>query len=230
IQRTAVVAVKGGEVQLPEIRLPWWDTLNQQWREAVVPARTLKINGGVATPEPPAAKPVQAQAEQPAPMPETSATDQDGRNYFWPLLSLVLVLGWGLTTWLLIQRRNQNPGRPATPAANRPRSLEEAAYAELERAASSDWHQIRPLLLNWARARWPQQPIHALADLLQQAQSPALTQAVQALEAQHYSAQRDGQGDRDNVRILLDEVRQLREPTRTQANNEVLAELYPSGS
>src|SRR5690606_37520022 len=178
----------------------------------------------------PAVEPAPAPAEQPAPTPEASTAGQDDRSYFWPLLSLVLGLGWAATTWLLIQRRNQNAGRPATPAANSSRAREEAAYAELEQAASSDWHQVRPLLLNWARARWPQQPIHALADLLQHAQSPVLTRAVQALEAQHYSAQRDGQGDRDNVRILLDEVRKLRPQAAAQANNEVLAELYPSGS
>src|SRR5690606_2570493 len=124
------------EVQLPQIRLPWWDTLNQQWREAVVPARTLKINGGVATPEPPAVEPAPAPAEQPAPTPEASTAGQDDRSYFWPLLSLVLVLGWAATTWLLIQPRNQNAGRPATPAANSSRAREEAAYAELEQAAS----------------------------------------------------------------------------------------------
>src|SRR5690606_30818190 len=94
IQRTAVVAVKGGEVQLPEIRLPWWDTLSQEWREAIVPARTLRIGSGVTTPEPSPAEPVEAQADQPLASPETSATGGTDHDYFWPLLSLVLVVGW----------------------------------------------------------------------------------------------------------------------------------------
>ena len=39
----AIVAIKDGEVSLDEIRIPWWDTVNDVERVAIIPARTISI-------------------------------------------------------------------------------------------------------------------------------------------------------------------------------------------
>lgn len=39
----AVVAVSDGEIELDEIRIPWWDTVNDVERIAIIPARKLSI-------------------------------------------------------------------------------------------------------------------------------------------------------------------------------------------
>jgi hypothetical protein len=39
----AIVAIKDGTISLDEIRIPWWDTVNDVEREAIIPARTVSI-------------------------------------------------------------------------------------------------------------------------------------------------------------------------------------------
>tara|TARA_R110001592_G_scaffold362052_1_gene674725 strand:+ start:432 stop:2249 length:1818 start_codon:yes stop_codon:yes gene_type:complete len=39
----AIVAIKDGTISLGEIRIPWWDTVNDVEREAIIPARTIAI-------------------------------------------------------------------------------------------------------------------------------------------------------------------------------------------
>ncbi|MBK1702915.1 hypothetical protein CKO22_19130, partial [Thiococcus pfennigii] len=54
--KVALVATEPGQVTLPEIRLPWWDTTSDVPREAIIPARTLEVvasaGGGHSAPSP----------------------------------------------------------------------------------------------------------------------------------------------------------------------------------
>ena len=47
-QQLTLIPTKGGEVELPRIEVPWWDTEAGQERIAIVPALTLSVAGRVA--------------------------------------------------------------------------------------------------------------------------------------------------------------------------------------
>ena len=51
-QQLTLIPTQGGEVALPRIEVPWWDTEASQERTATVPALTLSVAGPVAAPVP----------------------------------------------------------------------------------------------------------------------------------------------------------------------------------
>ncbi len=55
-QQLTLIPTEGGEVELPPIEVPWWDTQANQERAALVPALTLSVDGTVAA-APPGAQP-----------------------------------------------------------------------------------------------------------------------------------------------------------------------------
>ena len=67
-QTVAMLAMQGGELVMPEIRIPWWNTELDRLEYAVLPARTLQIKGSSAAPAA-AAKPA-----SPAPTASMPAT------------------------------------------------------------------------------------------------------------------------------------------------------------
>lgn len=133
--RLALVPTRAGTLTLPEIRLHWWDTVEDRQRVAVIPERILEVEPAAgsapATPEsalapdgvpdaPHAASDQfsaeessharvgaigSAQDEVPAPAGELPGAAAGGR--FWPWLSLVLGVGWLLTLVALLWWRRR---------------------------------------------------------------------------------------------------------------------------
>ena len=191
--KLALVPTRAGPLTLPEIRLHWWDTVEDRQRVAVIPQRTLEVEpaaGTATTPEPtpgPAQVPGLAEVP-PTPMHEaesggagrapdagpTRSPDLPGAGAepgLWPWVSLALGLGWLLTLgWVLWQGyggRWQRPGKPArgTGAAGRSGSAR-SALAVLSRAcAAGDPRAAREALLAWGRSRWPKHPPAGLGAL-----------------------------------------------------------------
>ena len=46
----AIIGLVGGELELPQLEVPWWDTEAGEWRVATLPARTLSVAGGEPPP------------------------------------------------------------------------------------------------------------------------------------------------------------------------------------
>lgn len=116
-QQVTLIPGSGGEIELPALRLPWWDTNSNQQREAVVPALRLQVAGPVSAPTAPApALPGtiagadaasasdaarDAPAAQPAAQPAVQPTGGAGRRGWWVLaLVLLVALGWWQRRWL----------------------------------------------------------------------------------------------------------------------------------
>jgi len=87
----AIIGLVGGELELPQLDVPWWDTEAGEWRVATLPARTLTVAGAASPPvleEPPAAvapaqtvSPVQGPGAQPAvPLAATTVAPTCGRG------------------------------------------------------------------------------------------------------------------------------------------------------
>lgn len=119
---TAVIANKAGELELPAVTLPWWNSQTNKVEQASLPARTLVVSG-VNAPTPTAALPAQVQQE-PAAASIIAGTQQaqDVSPWQWNYLSSVLAALWVISlfiAYLLWQLKT--PAKPALPITSRVR-------------------------------------------------------------------------------------------------------------
>lgn len=115
----AIVAIKQGDIQLDEIRIPWWDTVNDVERVAVIPAKKLNIavNPDLPVTPPASSSTTNNQTEQTSEgsiLQDTVATtlddaDEDNThttptNHVWQTIAGILLLLW-LTTTLFLSKQ-----------------------------------------------------------------------------------------------------------------------------
>ncbi|MDX5297872.1 MAG: BatD family protein [Gammaproteobacteria bacterium] len=180
-ERTALVVTEAGEVTLPEIRIPWWDTQADVERVAILPARTLRIGGSTATP--PAASPTDA-AGVDATTPTSSTITDNGP---WPFVAGVLAFAWLAT--LGMWWRSRQPA-PTTPPA--PRSVPPISDATLQAALRTPDPKAFETLLRWCEHNLPS-PRHSrwrsLDDLRQHLDDAELSRLLTELEGYFYAPQ-----------------------------------------
>jgi len=224
VDSVAVVPTRAGRWQLPEVRIPWWDTASNELRYAVLPARELEIGGGA-----PATAP-QAPAPVPAPTialdAATVANSEEvatGSERWWPLIALANGAGWLLTliylAWSRRRRRQPETGTQAEDTREKP-----AFKVLLQTCAGGDAPRARRALLDWAAVVNDQPRLASLAQVSAAFADPALDAALDALNAALY---RDPPSSWDGA-ALADAARRLRSRKRGASNSgEASLQLYP---
>jgi hypothetical protein len=105
---TAIVASQPGEFVLPEVRMPWWNTVTDRLEIATLPARTIKVlpsatqtdNNAVNPDNNPAAAPL-------APAGSDGGNTGPGSNPLWMGTTALFALLWAFTTFLLLRSKQQ---------------------------------------------------------------------------------------------------------------------------
>lgn len=165
-QKIAIVPTRPGPFELPAIRLPWWDTKQQRWRETVLGALRVEVAPGA-----PLIPSSPAPAPPPQAMPEPSSTTQPSapapQPGFWPWLSLGLGLGWLITLWWFLWPRRWQRQAVPEPAADLGVREKLARQAVLKAASRNDAPQTRVALIAWSQALWPELSSRAYEQLSQ---------------------------------------------------------------
>ncbi len=192
VERIAMLPTQAGEVTLPEVRVPWWDTAKGQMQYAVLPARQVTVVPGSLAQSTPPPAPLTSPApvvRTPEPVSEPPVQPA-GRD--WRAVSIGLGAGWAITAivalagWL-----RRKPARPAVPGSHADGAGTRAASAqqelrELRRACQvNDARSVRARLLSWAAAQWPADPPRTLAQLGRRGNRDFVT-ALQGLERTLY--------------------------------------------
>ena len=181
--KIALIPAYGGNYTLPAIRIPWWNTRTGKAEVATVPATTLVVSGSAkpqntaAATGNPADTPATVSTDIPAPAPTPA---QAASTPLWQWLSLALALGWALTAvaWWFSRR-------PAS-AGGTGVSLKRLHRRVLQSCHDNDAPACKSALLDWARARWPQQRIGNLMDIVPLV-NQACADAIRALNSRLYS-------------------------------------------
>ncbi|MCP5155734.1 MAG: protein BatD [Ectothiorhodospiraceae bacterium] len=191
-QQVAVVATTPGEVQLPAIRVRWWDTTADAPREAVLPARTLRVapaTPGAAMPQESAAPTEAVVAAGTAPGGGASPAVSP-----WQIATAAALLAWLLTVagWWWSARRAPRLATSVTrspvPGAGRRRRL-----ADLRRACDAgDARAAHDAVLALAALAWPRHPPRSLGAVARMTTDPALAAALARLDAAVYGVAGDG--------------------------------------
>ena len=180
----AIIGLTGGELELPELVVPWWDIEAGEWNVATLPARTLTIKGAPAAPvavEEPVAEPVVAT------LPPTEAVE--AVNTFWQRTTELFALLWLLTlaAWWWTSRSRPRKQRESREQEAPPAHKQQTALLKTARkaAAAGDAAGVRNAVLEWGRLQWHSAAPRSIGEFADRVAAP-LSDELRKLSAASY--------------------------------------------
>ncbi|MGD8579497.1 MAG: BatD family protein [Lysobacterales bacterium] len=183
--RYAVVPEKPGELVLPDLKVHWWDTVNNREQTAVLPGKTLQVLPSALTPPPP---PQQAAGPQPSAAPQSAAPSKAAgpEPAYWRWGTLLFAGLW-LATLMLAWRWKKVP---AGPGAERQAETAERGEVDILRSLKSACEQDNPAAARHALRDWLRKTRDgtSLFEFARSVQDDAVRQGVYSMESAGYSA------------------------------------------
>lgn len=180
----AIIGLTGGELELPELVVPWWDIEAGEWNVATLPARTLTIKGAPVAPvavEEPVAEPVVAT------LPPTEAVE--AVNTFWQRTTELFALLWLLTlaAWWWTSRSRPRKQRESREQEAPPAHKQQTALLKTARkaAAAGDAAGVRNAVLEWGRLQWHSAAPRSIGEFADRVAAP-LSDELRKLSAASY--------------------------------------------
>ncbi len=159
-QRYAVIVTEPGRIELPAIRLLWWDVEADRERSSVLEGRVFEVSGGA----------------------RHGSTDSRPFGPVPGMLALLLLLSLALA--FVVSRSRLAPFAAALEAALARRR----ARQKLKKAClGGDPAAARAALIAWARSRWPAARIVGLRDIGARAADAELALLLAELDAALYA-------------------------------------------
>lgn len=211
-ETTALIPAREGTLQLPEVRVVWWDIDSDSEKVATIPAETLTILPGSATPAAaPSAAPLQAPANSAfaAKSAEGSADGSANSNALskttetaltgtapnstttawlparvWMVISALLALAWLVTLWFLWRAKHSiRIEKPKDKFGTADQIDDEKLLRNaIDAANRNDAHATHALIGRWMRKHYPQTP--TLSQWLAEAKTDVnLAEVATSLEA-----------------------------------------------
>jgi hypothetical protein len=199
-QSVAMIADRAGTVELPAVRLAWWDTASNEAREVTLPARTIKVLPAVGGPPASAAaatNPAAAAADDSAGAVEPSSATVAGQAraaatglrdpWVWSTIGFAVLWIGTLIAWAVTRARGAGGAvtkvRTAKVAALTPAQ----ARAQFQAACREDDPQAaRHALLVWAQLAWPAAPPQGLETLAKLIEDPRVEALLVELDRALY--------------------------------------------
>ncbi len=187
----AMIGVQAGNVILPALEVPWWNTTTSAWEVASLPERTIRILPSVEAPvvQPDAPAPDAAAGNSAEPLAEFLP-----RN-FWRRLSELLAVVWLLTlfAWWWTSRPPKRRREPAPVPLHKQqaRSLKAARKA----ATAGDAAGVRKALLEWAALQWRDDAPRSIGAIAQRVASPLAEELTKLSNASYGPHAGDFDGD-----------------------------------
>ncbi len=226
----AIIGLLGGELELPQLEVPWWDIEAGEWRVATLPARTLTV-AGAELPPPIAEPPAAVEPAGTALVADPVAVDPAAAfavTSFWQRSAEVLAVLWILTlaAWWWSSRTQPQRSREARIPEEPPvqKQQKELIKAARKAASAEDGDGVRAALLQWARLQWPDDAPRSLGDLADRV-APPLADELRSLSTASYSAA----GGRWDAAALASALRTITVVARREdaAAGEPLPPLMP---
>jgi len=189
VRNFAIVASKSGEYQLPEINVPWWNTVTNRYQVATIAAQTITV---LPNPDLELA-PVIASSEEIKDAPPTETIIVTKASWLqWLFLAL-----WLLTAlaWFISSRLNNTPKDKLT---NKPNQTASAYLTLMAACKKNQGISVLSLILPWLNHLQMQAGLQQTATLdeaLSNAYDKELTQEINVLQQCYYGkSQKEWQG------------------------------------
>lgn len=186
IESMAIVPNKSGPLTFPEIRVQWWDTVNERMATALLPSETFQVLPGAATSPLPAevtaSPPLNNDAMAPSTIPQTKnglmLKALIASNILLALLGITFAIMWWRGRNSQHAEANINKTAPATSNA----TLKSVHLA----AADHNYPALREAIIHWARKHWQQTSIHTLDQVASKAEDTELKLLFEELDMRLY--------------------------------------------
>lgn len=222
----AMIGVRGGPIEIPELVVPWYDIEAEEWRVARLPGRTIDI----IAPEEPVAPPVDPEpvAEEPAEAPdEPEVAVVDGG--FWKLAAEILAALWLLTVvaWWWSSRDTKREQREPEPP---PIYKQQAKFVKAARKAASagDAAGVKSALIEWGRLQWPGNAPRSIGEFADRVEAP-LSDLLRNLSAASYG-NNGAAWDSGELSQALRKITPVKDEKAAAAAKDPLPPLMPSGT
>lgn len=154
VERFAVIGQSAGKLELPAVKVPWWNINERRWEVASVPARTIEIAPSAEQPQ--AAPTSGTAASATADNSPAARAGEIGSLRLWQGLSAALAIAWLATVALWLGRRSSSSDskRVLEPDASPRRATSRRLLKRAREACrANDAATARKALLEWARVR-----------------------------------------------------------------------------
>lgn len=160
----AMIGSVAGDVEIPQLNLPWWSVDKGEWQVASLPAATLTI-----LPSPNAVVVAPVDVAEPPPPPEAVVIHSE----FWRMVSGALAVVWLLTLVFWRSGKVSAPRKekeiPVVPIhKQQARCLKTARKAAL----ATDAPALKSALLQWGRLQWPDDAPRSIGALANRVSMP----------------------------------------------------------
>jgi len=230
-QRTikqAIVPTVAGPLKLPEIRLKWWDTSNNQQRESIVPAVIIDVLPALDGANLPIQVPPSEDQLAPVNLSQPSTTTVVRQGY-WPYLSaafaalwLLTLVGWWRARQVSQQQRQQQQQRDEQQAL----SLGAARKACQKACQDNVAPMAMTAIITWAKVTLKDKSINNLGQVIAKLDDVALKQALLDLQMVCYGEQQQKWSGK-SLWSLLQSGLPVNQSSVGQANKRLLPALYP---
>ena len=227
VQSVALVPTKVGPMTLPEIQIPWWNTLTNSVEYATLPQQTVQVKQGTnippATSNPPAPATPMVESEQTN---ETSSFN-DSKDSYWKPISLVLIGTNLITVALLLFFITRRGSQTASPRENKAANTQGPNTAQLwqalkKAARDNNAQEIRDALIRWAGAE-SGRPMSSLAEAEAWLNDVRLSTALAELDDTLYSKQTNSAFNGQGIISLIESAKK-QERSKNEAE---LPGFYP---
>ena len=156
----ALVPTRAGDWEIPEIRIPWWDTQAESVRYALLPAPTISVAPAESLASEPLAT---ALSDETAPATQpTGASVTTTDTLIWQVIAGFCALGWLVTTLLMRRPETVRPNEKTSPSLA---GNEADAYKRLLAAcASGSASHARAAFIKWSAEAMPAKHIVSIDD------------------------------------------------------------------
>jgi len=193
VRNFALVASKAGSYQLPEIVIPWWNTITNKYQEAVIPAQTIIILPSLDAPVDTPTMDIKPIAKNNNDVQQTQAEKIIVTQYSW-LQWLFLAL-WLITSfaWFISARRNNK----AVLTSKKSVKTSNAYLSLMAACKKNNGSQALKLITPWVNTLDTNRKVTTLNDAINAVNSPQLTLAINELQQCYYAKDNiDWQGEK----------------------------------
>ncbi len=229
-QSVAVVPGNTGDLTLPEIRIPWWNTLENRVEYATLPEHNIQVIAAKASSSPSDSIPELTGSDE-ADSDKANAAETP-QSY---LIPLIVSIGFNLLLLaaiigLYLSRKNQTTVTSTEDTAEAEKaSKEETHYLwrELKKAARDNNAQaLREMIIRWAASE-SGQSMTSLAQAEVWLDDFRLSAALAELDATLYSTDDNSAFNGQGIIGLIEKaLKAKKEKQNTSRNESVLPELY----
>ena len=208
-QKLALLPNASGEVTLPEISIPWWNTQTQRNEVATLPAKTITLVASTetssSTPDISTENEQQQLSQDPSNNLPTRTITNNAKPY-WTWLTFIFGGLWFITLYFWWRERSKSQHTSLKPKTTDTKQINAKQLMQqlTTHCEQNNAQKTRDTLITWAQFYWPTQTIRTLADIQNQCGDDRLIEEIKELNHSLYTSTAEAWNGKSLLNALKD--------------------------